>query len=52
MTKDKIDGDKIVIYDNSGRQSKVLKRIFFISDDGTEEYRIQKSKNRKYSMQK
>ena len=51
-TKDRIDGDKIIIYDNSGRQPEVIKHIIIISEDGTEEYRLQKTKNRKYSMQK
>ncbi len=50
--KDRIEGDKIIIYDNSGYQFKILKHIVFISEDGIKKYRIQKSKNRKYSMQK
>ncbi len=55
--EDRVEGDIIYIHDNSGNEFKVLKTIIFISEDGEEKYRIQKSRirqprRRKYAMQK
>ena len=57
IKEDKIDGDTIYIYDYSGDEFKILKKIVFVSKDGEQKYRLQKSKirqakSRKYSMQK
>ena len=55
MTKlceqDRIEGDTIIIYDDSGPQFQVLRRLIIISKKKEKEYKITKTRNNKYQMQ-
>ncbi len=51
LEKDRIDGDTIIIYDDSGPQYKILRHIKIILKNEQKEYTITKTRNNKYQMQ-